>query len=101
MTQNISTEQRRVNRCKNLRELCSTLNEITQELLTEDGEVGLDQSIDLADLPTFGGPTMRHTEGVWSWDKSSFLTANGEDHGWVITSRCETCHESPSHCGHK
>jgi hypothetical protein len=34
------------------------------------------RSIDLCELPTFGGTTPRSTEGVWSWDEDSKLVGN-------------------------
>lgn len=49
-----------------------------------DADERLEDAIDLADLPTYGGDEPRDTHGIYSWDESRVLAY---DNGWSIEAR--------------
>ena len=69
--------QATVNAAINLRELRDILN---SHKPIDDGEAvqGLDEVVDLAGLPTFGGTPPSDTREVWSWDADSVLLFHNE-----------------------
>lgn len=83
----------RIGLCETLWELRDTLNEIHDELVAEDEvnpDVRVEDVVDLANLPTFGGEAPRNTEEVYSWDRSQILIHNGS---WSVRER----DEEPTH----
>ncbi len=90
--------QAQVNGCKSLSELADTLNNIASEL-GEKNET-IDNYVDTAALPTFGGADVKKTSEVWSWDATHILVA-GSDSAWETEPRCKTCGEATFHCNHE
>ena len=56
--------QDQINETKSLDELCDTLNTINAEL-REENELTIDQVVDTASLPTFGGIDPKKTSEVF------------------------------------
>lgn len=84
------TYQDRINAAMNLDDLCATLNTIESEMTTireenDSASPNTGERIDLADLPTFGGIAPDDTIGIWSWDATRILVADGTQ--WTIESR--------------
>lgn len=52
--------------CKNLVELCETINSAESAFL---------DAVDFSDLPTFGGETPADTTDVYSWDQNSLMVS--------------------------
>jgi len=77
------TAQKRISAASNLDELLETLQEIEVELAELAAEhyqaepTTVDQLIDVAGLPTYGGSAPGETEGVWSWDSGRLLVGEG------------------------
>jgi hypothetical protein len=88
----METYQDLINNSKSLDNLLENLNSIQSELGDEET---IDQVVDCASFPTFGGVDPKNTEEVWSWDKDSVLVADGSI--WSIESRCG-CGEATFHC---
>ena len=80
-------EQSRIDACKNLVQLCATLNAIEAEIENEDSDfnVYIGDYVDITDLPTFGGVAPKNTAGIWSWDAEYQIVAGGD--GFEIESR--------------
>lgn len=85
------TYQERVNATTTLDELCSTLNEIESKIAAQNTfalfDSKIDNYVDLAALPTFGGVEPNDTSGIWSWDATRFLYADGSI--WTVEERPE------------
>lgn len=81
--------QQRINAARTLDELCSVLNQIETEI--EESRTGaltdtnIGEHVNLAGLPTFGGPEPANTLGIWSWDETRYLGADGSH--WSIGER--------------
>ena len=69
----MNATQQAVNAAKNLQELCEVLNSFES-----DGELTLDNVVDLPSLPTFGGVEPSDTREVWSWDAGNVLLWDGK-----------------------
>jgi hypothetical protein len=54
------------------------LDELLQNLKIVFDECEYAKSLDICDLPTFGGVAPRDTMGIWSWDESRLLVGAGE-----------------------
>jgi len=65
----------------NLDELLAALQEIEAELSRTPSDdplcVRVDELVDLAGLPTYGGPAPVDTAGVWSWSATRILRGEG------------------------
>lgn len=72
--------QTRIAACTTLQDLVETLEAIESELNVEDERRRLEDVVDLAALPTFGGAEPRDTSGIWSWDNDDLLVTNSS--GW-------------------
>ena len=84
------TYQERIDAAASLDDLCSTLNAIESELASirdkrDSGSPNAGECIDLAGLPTFGGEEPSNTIGIWSWDRTRFLYADGPV--WTVEAR--------------
>ena len=94
-----TAEQTRINAATTLDDLAETLNTIAEELRAKEEEdtfaPSIDDLVDVAELPTFGGADPKHTSEVWSWDERRIITASGST--WVIENRCD-CGEAEWHC---
>ena len=83
------TYQERINATTNLDELCDELNAIESEIAASntgdltDSNIG--EHIDCAGLPTFGGVEPSDTLGIWSWDETRVLYAEGSV--WAVEAR--------------
>ncbi len=80
-----SSWQERVNNATSLDDLCSILNEMGAEIKATHSSDKLEEYVDLAALPTFGGKEPSDTRGIWSWDKTRLLYADGWK--WTIEAR--------------
>jgi hypothetical protein len=80
--------QDRVDAAQNLRHLASILNSYDPGEDTDDEHMGpeLGDLIDLASLPTFGGPEPEPQHGLWSWDDEHLLFSD-EREGFVLVRR--------------
>ena len=85
--------QGRVDAATDLENLVSVLEEIAEEIAESD--LKIDEVVDLAMLPTFGGSDVKNTKEVWSWDEKNILAADGSR--WSIEPRCK-CGEASFHC---
>lgn len=85
----MSSYQDRIRATTNLDELCAELNRIEAEIAAAntgaltDSNIG--EHIDCADLPTFGGEWPKDTLGIWSWDETRILYADGSV--WTVEPR--------------
>jgi len=84
--------QNQINNSTSLTELVSNLKSIQSEL---GEDTTIDQVVDCASFPTFGGYDPKNTKEVWSWDEKNVLVADGSS--WSIEARCE-CGEAAFHC---
>lgn len=66
-----------------LQALCDALNSYRPE--DHDGRT-LEESIDLADLPTFGGDEPEDTRGIYSYNDTHFLVP-ADDGGFELEDR--------------
>jgi hypothetical protein len=84
--------QKLIDNSSSLENLLENLNSIQSEI---GDELTIDQVVDCASFPTFGGVDPNNTKEVWSWDESNVLVADGS--AWSIEPRCE-CGEATFHC---
>lgn len=91
----MKTYQDRVDECESLDQLVTELNAIAEDADAE--ELKLDEVVDLASLPTFGGRDVKNTSEIFAWDATRILVADNE---WTIEGRCKTCGEATFHCKH-
>ena len=73
----------------NLTDLLAELRAITVDRNEQDIEHVLfyGHGIDIVDLPTFGGPDIVDTPGIWSWDETHQLVGEGPFRDWQIEPR--------------
>jgi len=86
--------QDRVDAATDLNNLVAIMEEITEEI--HPSELKIDQAIDLAMLPTFGGTDPQEVSEVWSWDEKNVLVVDSQNR-WSIEPRC-ACGEASFHC---
>ena len=83
------TYQDRINATTTLDDLCAALNAIEADIAASNTGALTDHSIgeyvDCAGLPTFGGAEPTDTRGIWSWDASRYLYADGSV--WTVEAR--------------
>lgn len=93
------TYQERINATTSLDQLAELLNEIREEIQEEEARSPwpVDDGIRFDELPTFGGPDLKDTGEVWSWDETHLLVLEGK---WYTIPRCPVCGEADFHCGH-
>lgn len=81
-----------IKNAKTLTELCGILNKMSESYSD------LSDHFDLSALPTFGGPDVRDTSEVYSWDEFNILTnSRSHDNEWSIEARCG-CGEANFNC---
>lgn len=85
-------EQEMVDNCKSLDELCNVLNNFGEPSRGDK----IEDCVDFAMLPIFGGVAPQKTSEVWSWDEKRILVAES-DGSWGIENRC-ACGEATFHC---
>lgn len=92
------THQERVTAATSLADLCATLNAIEEEIAAANIrsliKSNIGEHVDIADLPTFGGPAPADTLGIWSWDADSLLYAKRSF--WLIGSRSAVLEFAPT-----
>lgn len=62
----------KIKNAKNLNELCEILNSWETDGFYEK----IDEEVDIANLPTFGGDVVDDTCGIWSWDDERLLVSD-------------------------
>lgn len=67
----------------------TALLEAMREIQAECSETGADQEAvyDATSLPTFGGPDIRDTTEVWSWDVENVLVGTCVDDMEIVSRR--------------
>jgi hypothetical protein len=83
-----------IKNAKTLDELCEALNRACETHDDPDEKQTIEdriQGVDMADLPTFGGPEPRNTDGIYSWDETRILYARSglTPPAWGIQERDE------------
>lgn len=70
----------------NLDELLERVLEAEEALRESEGGLGLDEVLDISNLPTFGRE-VEDTAWIFSWDDSRVLRQVTDSRGWVIEDR--------------
>jgi hypothetical protein len=76
-----------------IEDLCIALNhDLDAHEDNPEGNPGVsrqDERFDLTSLPTFGGPEIHDTDGIWSWSATEILVFNNYTDSWEIEPRTD------------